>query len=331
MTCVIERVIGVIFRVPTVAEMEREIRKIECDAAVIVPVNPRTDLEADFLSPFPTKRTADIRYHVRHLKRNGGVIWHVRRSVPYISVHWGYFYESPLKRVTHSFVIREWLDYAKEPLKTGYERYLTHERKMEYVEDTSPEFQRQYPTAKFTGILIDEIRELDESWPLEKFSKLSDDKPVHNARSHPIVKYKELPCHPAEYDINTVIHKTIADIIRKEEVVQYLLFLALEEEDPSSTLARQVQLRSGRLDVVETHGGSKVKIFEVKAPSVAVGVEDLNQLQRYIKDLKKKYRDVEGVMVVESASDELRKLLEKKPDMKLIEYRFQVDFGPLTT
>jgi len=309
--------------------MEVKARMIESDAAVIVPVNPRADLEADSLSPFPTKRTADIGYHVRHLKRNGGVIWHIRRRVPLIPVSRGYFYESQ-KGVTHSFVIREWLDYYKKPIEARYEQYLTPERKREYDEDTSPRFRKWNPTAKFIGILIDEIKEIDKPWPLQRFVKISDGQPPRSVMSYPLVKYNVLPCHPAEFDINTIIHKTICNFVNREELLEGLLLLALEEQDPSLTLARQVKLPTGRLDVVEMQRGSKVKVFEVKAPNVAVRGKDVDQLEKYMNDLKKEHDDVEGIMVIESANEELRQFLKKRPDVKAIEYRFEVDFRSMT-
>ncbi|RME71443.1 MAG: DUF91 domain-containing protein [Chloroflexi bacterium] len=86
--------------------------------------------------------------------------------------------------------------------------------------------------------------------------------------------------------------------------------------------ARQLPIASGRIDLLFENAQGHLVVVEVKLHKI--GREALRQVQRYVKELKQKNKNVKGVLVCSGVMPAYENELRKQNDIKILTYGWEL-------
>lgn len=307
--------------------------------AIIVPVNPHLAYAGGAF-------IGRVLPHITHIRRAGGVLWNCGRSLPHDhkEIKMGYFYETHKRALTYQFEIIRFIDWTnRNILERFIEEASRDEPELEEAKFV-PIFRfmdliaileeiETRKRARYIGILIKAIYPLEVSLDPRELIKLSDNKPLQTlaaVRAHPIV-YATSKAKPnkQKMDPKEFLHSHIRKIIDEggfdekdiEDMLEYVLYDA-----DCELVERQPNLKKGRIDLLYKKGQT---FFVLELKRGLADITTLCQIQRYTTEVDKRYhpKKLEGIIICETATKELKDAVAKVDGVTLREYKFSLDFG----
>lgn len=307
--------------------------------AIIVPVNPHLAYAGGAF-------IGRVLPHITHIRRTGGVLWNCGRSLPYDhkEIKMGYFYETHKRALTYQFEIIRFIDWSN---RNELERFIKEASRDEpQLEEAKfvPIFRfmdliailEEIETRKRAhciGILIKAIYPLERPLDPRELIKVSDNKPLQTlaaVRAHPIVyatsraKPNKQKMDPKEF-LHSHIRKIIDEGEFDEKDIEDMLEYVLYDAD-CELVERQPNVKKGRIDLLYKKGRT---FFVIELKKGLADITTLSQIQKYITEVKKKHHPekLEGVIICETATKELKDAVTRIDGITLRYYKFFIDFG----
>lgn len=309
--------------------------------AIVVSVNPHR-------SYFGGSFIGRVLPHISHIRKYGGVIWNCGRSLPieHNQIKTGYFYEANKGAITYQFDIIRFIDWSNEDefdfFMEQFDKDDIEERDLEakYISEfrfwdiiaIKKEFYAGERKGAF-GILIKFIYPLKHPVDPRTLIKVSDNCPIQTlsaVRGYPIVYVNpKIKGMKRELDPNSLIHTHIRKIIDDgkyderdiEDMLEYILY-----DSELELVERQPILKQGRIDILYKKGKTYY-VLELKRGSADMNT--LYQIQNYIQGVKTKYKSdtINGIIICETASINLKDTLKKISNIDVKEFTFLINFG----